>query len=335
MTTALTPLNSAQPTIGANGLVILPGPLTSWAGYVSSISIMEFGAAGSNVTDDSPLFTAAATLLANNPAGIGLYVPPGTYLISTAGVNLSGVQVTLAPGATISLSGSGTLLGYSPPLYVRNVMTTVATSTTYTGSGTNTLTFGSNAPMGAQDGVTNVVGDVVLLQGGTLGSCAITAKDTGPWQVASIGGASARVVLVRPGWWLTGGTVPTSASIKVGTEGTLFPGTVWTSWAAPGVIIGTTDPQFYPERVLTSGTLVGSALTIATIPVRSATKSTILCELNVVGGTTTSTIGYGTVVAATPGYIGTVTFTVNAIASGGTKNGTSDTSVLNIAVINR
>jgi hypothetical protein len=316
--------------------------------YPSYVSVREWGGAqssafgvspptsysqlGSGVSDDSAAINAAFVALQGS--GLSLFFPAGTYLVTANAIVTQGVPVILGPGALFTGTYAATLQA-TRASYARNVMTTVHTSTTYTGTGTNTITFGSNATMAAQDGVTNVVGDVVLLQGGTLGACAITAADTGPWVVSSIGGASAKVVLTRPTWFLTGAQVDPDQTIQIGPEGTLFQNSRWFSSATPGCVIGTTDPAFYPESVIQTVTLAASAKAITNVPILSATTSTVQAQLSAVGGTTTSTIGYGTVVAQTAGYIGTVTTTVNAIASGGTKNGTADTSVLIVTIRNR
>lgn len=222
----------------------------------------------------------------------------------------------------------------SRPYYARAVCTTF-TAASYTGTGTSVLSFANHA-LDAQDGVTIAVGDTVLLQGGTLGSCAITAADTGPWVVTSLGGASAKAVFTRPAWFETGAKVPAGQTIKIGPEGTLFPNTDWTSWASPGCVIGTTDPAFYPDRVLQQLALVSSTVTVNNVPIRSATKSQVSAEFcGANGGTLTNTVGYGTVAPPTAGYIGTASSVVDALASGMGKNSTADTSLLNILIVNR
>lgn len=290
-----------------------------------------------------------ASVTGTLPYGTDLYAVDNQTVSASPGANrirvgyfefmdpqVSGRAYVQVGQASPLATAPGTVAESSRPYYARAVMTTVATSTTYTGTGTDTLTFGSNAAFGTQDGVTTLaVGDVVILQGGTLGSCAITAADTGPWQISSLGGASSKAVLVRPSWWKTGAIVPAAQSIKVGPEGTLFGGTDWTSWATPGCVIGTTDPALYPDRVMQSVTLSASTATVSNVPIRSATKSLVLASFVAAGGTTTSTIGYGVIAAPTAGYIGTASAVVDALASGMGKNGSSDASTVLISVVNR
>jgi hypothetical protein len=219
--------------------------------------------------------------------------------------------------------------------FARAVMTTTAVAS-YTGTGTGVLTAGSNAALVAQDGVTLAVGDVVMLQGGTLGSLAITAADTGPYVVTALGSASAKFVLTRPAWFQNGSVVPTSQSVKIGSEGTVFSNTDWTSSAAPGCVVGTTDPAFYPDRVTQRVTLASSTFNMINVPILSATKTNVLASfLGANGGTLTGTVGYGTIVPVTPGYVGTASAVVDAIATAMAKNGTADTSFLSVTIVNR
>jgi len=322
----------------------IPAVPVAFTDHACILSVYEFVVPGSSppvqvtgngVTDDSSAINAAFAALVGS--GKSLYFPAGTYLVTANAIVNPGVNVIVGAGAVFTGTyAQAVMQAGAQPFYARAVMTTVATSTTYTGSGTGQLTFGSNAAIGTQDGVSTLaVGDCVILQGGTLGGCSITAADVGPWIIANKGSSSSKVVLVRPTWWQTGAVLPTLSQIQVGPEGTLFGGTKWSTWAAAGKVIGTDDPALYPDKVATQVTLVSSALAVATIPVRSATASTITCDLQATGGTTTSTVSYGMIAAATAGYIGTATFTVNARASGMTKNGTSDTSTISVVVVNR
>lgn len=210
----------------------------------------------------------------------------------------------------------------------RNVVTSLAA---YTGSGTNTLTASANGAWAAQDGVTNAVGDTVFIQGGTTNLTA--AKDSGPWVISSLGGAAAPWVLVRPSWFTTGSAIDPGLVIEVAGEGTAWAGTEWKSFAAPAKVVGTDDPTFYVGRVTVPVTLSGGTFTISTVGIRSATRSNLEAQLNTKGGTTTTTVGYGTIAAMTPGYAGTASAVVDAIASGQTLQ-SGDTSSLNVLITN-
>lgn len=361
-----------SPTFSQNAGIVHSGDPFTIIDYPSYVSVVEWGNTyvpgtsnpqlsypplgtgvaqpyGTTTTDDSLAINAALLMLGQAGRGQALYFPAGIYLVSTnAIVNTYNVPIQLAPGAIFTGTYAATLQNQGQPFWVRAVMTTVATSTTYTGTGTNTITFGSNAAIGTQDGISTLaVGDAVFLQGGTLGSCAITAADTGPWIISSLGSGTTKVVLKRPSWWLTGLTPKLMQQIDVGPEGSLFKGTRWTTWAATTIgsptVVGTTDPLFYPDRVQFLVTLAASAFAVVTVPFRTFAGTTtnplgdtaILCSLQAVGGTTTSTVGYGPIAAGTSGYVGTSTVTIVAQASGMTKNGTADTSVVSVLVVNR
>lgn len=363
--------NAPDPN-GSTGIVIYAGATCGWTttGTVDNIdsttstivTVAGVSKAYHNGTAGAPPGTTLAniplqkgavqrvcdgTVTATLPYGTDLYAvdnqtvsaDPGAGRIRVGffeGMALGGAAAScfVQIGQASPLATAGAVGGSARPNYARAVMTTTAVAS-YTGSGTGVLTAGSNAALVAQDGVTLAVGDVIMLQGGTLGSLAITAKDTGPWQVTSLGSASTPFVLTRPSWYQNGAIVPTALRVDLGTEGTLFGGTTWSSWATPGTVIGTTDPAFYPDRVVQSVALAASTTTVTNVPIRSATKSAVQASFVAAGGSTTSTIGYGVIAAPTPGYIGTASAVVDALASGMGKNGAADTSTVAIVIVNR
>jgi hypothetical protein len=230
--------------------------------------------------------------------------------------------------ATALLAAAGTDASQAP-YTARAVVTTLQA---YGGSGTDTLTETANGAISAADGVTLAVNDVVFIQGGTANLT--DPKDSGPWVVSALGGAAAKWVLVRPSWWKTGAVMPIAATINIGGEGTAWAGTAWRSFAAVGsAVIGTNDPTFYVGRVTLQVTLVAGTIAVTTVGIRSASKSEVTAELVTKGGTTTSTVGYGTIAALTPGYAGIASATVDAIAAGQTLQN-ADTSTLNVLVTN-
>jgi hypothetical protein len=334
------------PSLAANqGIVHSSDPVTI-LDYPYAVSIMEMSGAttqaisglagttynvvGTNSLDDSAAINALALVLKGT--GISMFFPANTYKVSTNAINLQGVNIILGNGAAFTGTYASSMVNGTAAGYARGVFTTITTSTTYTGSGTGTLTFGSNAATGTQDGITVAVGDVFILQGGTLGSCAITAKDTGPWVFTSLGTASAPVILSRPSWWANGITCPTGYIIKVGPEGTLFGSTQWRSFANPGTVVGTTDSQFYPDQVSQSVVLVAGTVTVTNVPLKSATKSQTWCSVNTLN-TATSTVGYGVVAAPTAGYQGACSIVVDAYIANMTKNA-SDVSTVILTVQN-
>ena len=210
----------------------------------------------------------------------------------------------------------------------------ITTLNAYAGSLSGTLTANANGVLGTQDNVSTLVaGDVVFIPGGTTNLA--NAADAGPYTINAIGAAGTPYVLQRPDYLEHGSIAPLGATITLGGEGQLFPGTSWRSFAAKGsAVVDANDLKFYPGSVTQSITLANSTAIINNVPIYSATKTLVTAELTSASGTTTNTVGYGTIAAPTPGYLGTATTTIDAIASGMGKNGAVDNSVLNVTIMN-
>lgn len=247
-------------------------------------------------------------------SGVGLYADSN---------DLGGISVVSDGVVKTRIS----LTGYK----CRNVVTSLQA---YTGSGTGTLTETSNGAWATQDGVTNAVGDIVFIQGGTTNLTG--ALDSGPWQISSLGSAGSQWVLVRPNWFQVGLVIPQGMVVTVG-DGTLWVGTEWKSFAATATkVVGTDDPTFYVGRVTQTATLAAGTVTISNVGIRSLSKSQFLASLNTAGGTLTGTVMYGVlpnVTALAAGYIGTGSAAFKAIATAQAVQ-SSDTSVINCTIIN-
>ena len=174
------------------------------------------------------------------------------------------------------------------------------------------------------DGVTNVEGDTVLLVGQTTGA------QNGAYVVGAVGGGTA--ALTRSDWFKTGDNfVPGLKSSVYVTEGTVFGGTWWDSKKTAAGVVGTDDPLYYVRRVTVAATLVAGTVTVATIPLFSATKSSVQLQL-VTPNTTASTVTYSTP-TLTPGKIGTASIVARANVAAGTINA-ADVSTLALTVQN-
>ena len=200
----------------------------------------------------------------------------------------------------------------------RNIVTSLAA---YTGSGTGTLTASANGAWPAQDGVTNAVGDVVFIPAQTTNL--VGALDSGPWQIANLGGAGAKYVLQRPDWFVTGGTVVQGLDVVIGGEGTAGAGNTWRSFATPGQTIGTNDPVFYPRvQKVNSGAMVAGVMpAITSLFVRPT------AEFNPLPGAPAGTQGIYRMSTATPGYPGTSSLIVTS--SSGAETSTVAMQLLN------
>jgi hypothetical protein len=228
-----------------------------------------------------------------------------------------------------AVAPGGTSLSATTAFTARMVMTSLAAA--YVGSGTTTLTAAATGVIGAQDGVTPALNDVMFIQEGTTNI--IAAKDAGPWQVTTLGAVGVKYVLTRPSWWTTGESIVPAKRIEIDGEGTVFASSEWKSFVAKGKVIGTDAPVFWPRQITTSVVLVaGTAAAITTLPIRSATQS-MVTFLRILLGGTPGPAGYAVVPAMTPGVTGTASLVPMAIVDAGTISNL-DTSTINITVTN-
>lgn len=148
----------------------------------------------------------------------------------------------------------------------------VATSlAAYTGTGTATLTGSANGAIGTQDGVTLLVGDLIHLPTGLTN---VTAVDSGPWMVQSLGGASAKYVLVRPGWLAFAAAIPQGLTFEV-MQGTAWANSTWKA-TATAAICGTNDGAWYPRVVKGAQALTAGAATVSNLPIMSSAQCAVL-----------------------------------------------------------
>lgn len=322
-----TPLNSPQPFLNAQGAIVHPGAtagLATWMSFTDRISVMEFGAAGSNTTSDNAIFAAANTLLTGT--SVALYIPSGTYIVDTTAVAFT-CQVILGPNVVFSLQNSGTITGFTRPNFARAVVTTLQA---YTGTGTGTLTQTTAAAgLSAADGVTVAVGDVLFIQAGTTNLTG--ALDAGPWQVVTLGTASVKWVLTRPSWYANGAVIPAGMVIDIGGEGTNYLGAQFKSFANANSsnIIGTNDPAFFVREFVSAVTLTTGFVKLGpsqTFPgLKSVTTSDITFTPTNFSGAST-TVSYRTGVyasggsATAAGAMGTSTVSITALVAAGTFN---------------
>lgn len=210
--------------------------------------------------------------------------------------------------------------------FVRGVIATALAAYTNVNG---VITANANGALAANDGVTYVAGDLVLLPDGI----AATAVDAGIYQVTSAGGASAKFVLTAAPDWQIGAQVMPKTEI-LASEGTLYGGTTWVV-TKTGLTntVGTTNFTFVPRQVTQSITLVAGTATISNVPVSSATKTNVVSCRTTANTSTATTGGYHPVGAMTPGALGTASITFDATVAAGTINN-ADVSTLAVTVIN-
>lgn len=148
----------------------------------------------------------------------------------------------------------------------------VVTSLAAFASANGTLTGSVNGAIGAQDGVTLAVGDVVLLPKVVAGGATVAAAEVGPYVVVSLGGASSKYVLSRPSWFASGSAIPQGVPIFVSGEGTVWSGTDWRCMSAAGAV-DVADPKMYPRIVKGTVALVAGAATVSSLFVWTAAQA--------------------------------------------------------------
>lgn len=215
----------------------------------------------------------------------------------------------------------------------RGVFTSLGGTTTYA---SGIMSGPTNTALGAQDGLTIAVGDILWAQKGLTNLPA--AAQAGPWQILTLGSGSSKWTACRPWWYATGSTIPMDFTVRIGPEGTgvtpALAGTRWMAFCAPGCVVDTDDPLFWPQYV--SGSYTASSGVVlnadATFPIRSTTLSSIKAT-NQGTAAHASTVGPPRVTAVTAGAKGTSALTMKAESAPGTTN-TSDVGVYTVAVQN-
>lgn len=215
------------------------------------------------------------------------------------------------------------------PFRARTVITSALAAYT---AAAGVITANANGAFAVQDGVTSVVGDVILLPAGI----AAAAADAGPYVITSLGAAGAKFTLQRPSWWATASVLKSGTQVRLGGEGTAWKNTVWEVMAASdSVTVDTTDIKLFPLNFSGQTALVAGAFTISG-PFFS-TKSTVTLQRSV-ANTSSATIMYAPTSAGangiTAGNMGTGACVVQACVAAGTIN-VADISTLSWEVTNQ
>lgn len=228
----------------------------------------------------------------------------------------------------------------SPSDFRAHVVATNLAALTFTAG---TFSADANGALATQDGITVgasgiAAGDVIIFPAGTIGTGVVSAANSGPWLLTSVGGASAKFTGIRPPWYAHGSSI-TPRPIEVA-AGTLYGGTSWKPYAdvlvaGTPLVVGTGDPKMMPRQMTQQITLVAGTLSIANFPVASAAKLGFACT-GAIGGTpavTTTNFAIKKTSGITAGGIGTAAVVVEAQSVAGTIVNT-DVSVLNVTLIN-
>jgi hypothetical protein len=292
------------------------------------------------------------------PGSIVATMNPFAFYQAQAGVVAAPAATSVAAAAYggtttywVQLTSVGVQGGQQMVGQVRAVATNIFTllAAAYTGSLTGTLTQATATAIGTADGVTLAVGDTVLIPGATVGASAgdlVNAADAGPWVISVIGTGTVKGVLVRPSWWQPG--TPLAGQNFTVSEGTIYAGTTWKSFAIKGTVSDSTgvDPALYPQAVTQAVTLAASFITVTNVPIRSLTTTQIAFQPTNAAGTTTtvqyrtglySSGGAATVIGPmqiASGVVGTATVSITATVAAGTTSATPDTSTGLLTIAN-
>lgn len=272
-----------------------PGQATSF-----QIAMPDYPVGGAQ--DGSPL--QGITLLSTVSDSSGGAIPQSTYTVRSVAATGSSLNTLMARAlATVALQAYTNVTG--------------------------TLTENANAAMSTMDGLTLAVGDRFFLPPGI----AAAAADVGVYQVTAVGGASAKWSATRVSNMLNGVVIPTGTEVHV-TEGALMAGTQWVLTTTGTVTIGTTTQTWFPRQVTQQIVLVAGTVTVANVPILSATKVGMSSVRTTANTSTATTGGYHPVGAITPGNLGTATFAFDATVAAGTIN-VADVSTLQLTVFNQ
>lgn len=264
----------------------------------------------------------AATLVTNAGSQAGIEV---NIIVSDGGASIASAKNSIESSAS---TGTATAAFNNYADYVA-----VAALPAYTNVA-GTLTGNANGAITSTmaDGQTPAVGDTFLLPNGI----AAAGADAGLYTITTVGSGSVPFVVTRAAGWATGTLVRPRTEILVA-KGTVNGGASWVNTLV-GLTnaVGTASFTFYPRFVAVFiAALTSGAATIASIPILSATgsKTTVVVERVVVGGTVTATVMYNAG-ALTAGPLGTASIPVAAQVAAGTTNA-ADTSAVTVSVFNQ
>jgi hypothetical protein len=183
-------------------------------------------------------------------------------------------------------------------------------------------TVASNAAV--NDATLNVEGDVVLLVAQS------TAAQNGLYTVGVV--TTGAAPLTRHPLMFTGKVFRADDYDITVAAGTVFAHTRWFNSAAG--TIGTNTQSFVPECVVIAQALVAGTMTLTSVPILSATKTSFLAHRKTANTATATTGGYHINGTATAGALGTASVEVFATVAAGTIN-VADISTLHITITNR
>lgn len=235
-------------------------------------------------------------------------------------------KVKLRIDASVYLTNQEALPAATRNGSARAVMTNIPAGAFANGVWTATAT----GAIAAQDtGVTVALGDVVVFPPGTITTQVVTGAQSGPYECTVVGATGVKAVFSRPAWFAHGATITPETEVRIGGEGSIFPGTAWRADPVSATkVVDTDDPVMFPSRVVVPITCASGTATIATIPLRAAGKFAVLPDFT--GGSPAATTTSLQASTQTPGGIGTASIVIQEQSHLGTlvNTGTATANVL-------
>lgn len=324
-TTVFTSGSSTDPVTG--------GALDPNTGQLQKITVQPLSSEG---TVDFATGTGANQITAANIDGPAFVFDNDTFYPTDLGgtlpwggwvgdVDANSGRVTIKHSALLRVFWEAFSAGQATPGvttdgYARLVATSIPAGT-FSG-GVFTVTAPGAFP--TQDGVAGPlnVGDVLVFPLGTVGTQAVSAANSGPWEATVIGATGVQPVFTRPAWWAHAAKIKPNGTVRVGGEGTTYKSTSWVAKpATAGKVVDTDDPLMFPAEMIVPLTLAsGTHAPVATIPLRAAGLFAILFEWT--GGSPAATATSIQATTQTPGGIGTASIVPFECVTLGTTVGT-------------
>ncbi len=317
-------INTVTLNLGTGGLQkLLPGS------YLDSdvVDTAAIAAAGGELVVSTDTYVAAAALVAQaNHKNRGANEAEMEEVMRAASETSQAAAKAAGAGAVL-VTDVAPLLGVTTQAEMNAAMKLILLGDrTYHARGVCLTNMSITAFVGvaggtAQNGVTYVEGDYVLLPNQT------TASQCGLWRVGVV--AVGVAPLTRILGLTTGATYKNGCTVEV-SEGTLFAGSTWKSMATGAKVVGTDDPLFYPRTCSGIITLASGTYTLGSTEgfFLFATTKSIQCTMNTPGGVLTLTNGYGANLAGrSAGKSGTAAAIIIARIDAGTIDTANNSTV--------
>jgi len=185
--------------------------------YPLAVDVQSYGATGDGITDDTGAIQAAINSIDSSVGGT-VFVPPGTYLVSSTGLLVdtkTDFRFTCSPGATIKVNGAPTqaVIDFGSTSFRINACTRcVVENCRFDGNGSSFTT----QTLGIEGSTDSQIRNNIFVNGGKLGSL-VGGNNTGNKYVGNVIHTGA--VSTARGMWLGNTTATTRVETDCLIEG--------------------------------------------------------------------------------------------------------------------